>query len=141
MKVELVEIDGIEKRHETVWKIRALVVADRNPVTEALWRWQRKHPNDYTAILKVMRLAGQQFRVQNPKHVKKSTNPAHGEVYEMLAYTGVARMMFFYDDEDDALIICTNEYEKGGGDQDAAFARCAAFKTLYLQKKHEQKNR
>jgi hypothetical protein len=52
--------------------------------------------------------------------------------------------MFFYDAEDAALIVCTNEYEKGRGgsdSQDAAFARCAAFKKLYLQKRDEQKKR
>jgi len=80
-----------------------------------------------------MRLAAQLVRVQNPKHVKKSANPRHGNVYEMLAYTGAARLMFFYDDEERALIVCTNEYEKSKGDQDAAFARCAALRELYLK--------
>lgn len=144
MRVELVEIAGIEKRHETVWKIRALVLENRDPVTDALDRWQQKHLRDYKAIIKVMQMTGQQSRVLNPKHVKKSSNPDHGEVYEMLAYAGVARLMFFYDDEDAALIVCTNGYEKGWGgsdSQDAAFARCAAFKKLYLQKKHERKIR
>ena len=131
MKIELLEIPGIEPRHETVWKVRALVVEDRDPVGDAMYEWGRKHPDDYRAILKVMRLAAQQRRVTNPKHVKISANPDHGDVYEMIAYTGVARLMFFYDETDAAMIVCTNPYEKGRGSQDAAFGRCAAFRDLY----------
>lgn len=42
--------------------------------------------------------------------------------------------MFFYDDRSQDLIICTNAHEKGSSaDQDAAFARCAAYKTLYFK--------
>ncbi len=82
--------------------------------------------------MKVMCLAAQQDRVRNPKHVKKSGNAAHGNVYEMIAYTSRARLMFFYDDAEESLIICTNEYEKKG-DQDAAFARCAALREIYEQ--------
>jgi len=51
----------------------------------------------------------------------------------MIAYTGAARLMFFYDDSERALIVCTNEYEKSRGDQDAAFARCATLRNLYLK--------
>ena len=131
MTIELLEIAGVEPRHETVWKVRALVVDRRDPVRTGLLRWKREHPDDYRAILKVMRLAAQHRRVLNPKQVKKTSNPEHGDVYEMIAYKGVARMMFFYDEFDATLIICTNEYEKGRGNQDAAFQRCATFRDLY----------
>lgn len=115
--------------------MRALVVDGRNPVLVALIRWQREYPDDYTAIMKVMRLAAQQYRVRNPKHVKKSSDPKHGNAYEMIAYTGIARLMFFYDEDEESLIICTNEFEKGGGDQSAAFQRCVTFRELYLKQR------
>jgi len=60
-------------------------------------------------------------------------DPRDGDVYEMIAYTGVARLMFFYDEEDDALIVCTNDYEKSRGDQSAAFRRCAALRSYYFR--------
>ena len=131
MTISLEDIPGVEPRFETVWKVRALVVDGRDPVRAALARWQKEYPDDFKAILKVMRLAAQQKRVNNPKHVKKSSNPAHENAYEMLAYTGVARLMFFYDEHDEAIIVCTNEFEKCRGNQDAAFQRCVAFRELY----------
>lgn len=132
MTIELLEIPGIEAEHQTVWKVRALVIDGRDPVRVALVRWLREYPDDYKAIMKVMRLAAQQERVINPKHVKKSSNSKHGNAYEMIAYTGVARLMFFYDDREEAIIVCTNEFEKGRGDQSAAFQRCASLRDLYL---------
>jgi hypothetical protein len=117
--------------------VRALVVDHHDPVRRALTRWQQDYPNEYKAILKVMRLAAQQRRVLNPRHVKKTNNPRHGDVYEMIAYTGIARLMFFYDDDDDALIICTNEYEKSKGSQESAFQRCADFRDLYFHLKEK----
>jgi hypothetical protein len=137
--IELLEIPGLDARQPTVWKVRALVVDGRNPVLAALVRWQREYPDDYKAIMKVMRLAALQKRVLNPKHVKKSADERHGNAYEMLAYTGIARLMFFYDEGTESLIICTNEFEKGGGDQSAAFQRCVTFRGLYLKaQKREQ---
>jgi len=108
-----------------------LVVGGKDPVRAALDRWAREHPAGYKAIMKVMQLAAQQVRITNPKHVKRSGNPAHGQVYEMLGYTSVCRLMFFYDERRDRCIVCTNDYEKGRGDQDAAFRRCAELKGLY----------
>jgi hypothetical protein len=37
-----------------------------------------------------------------------------------------------YDERDEALIVCTNEFEKSRGDQDAAFQRCTDFRQLYF---------
>lgn len=138
MTIELSDIPGLEARHQTEWKVRALVVDGRNPVLAALVRWQREYPSDYKAIMKVMRLAAQQKRVLNPKHVKKSADDKHGNAYEMIAYTGIARLMFFYDEDEESLIICTNEFEKGGGDQSAAFQRCVTFRELYLKQRPNQ---
>lgn len=135
MTVELVHIPGVDPSHETVWEVRALVVDGRDPVRSALFRWRREYPDDYRAILKVMRLAAQQYRVLNPKHVKRSSNESFSEVYEMIAYTGIARMMFFYDESGPSLIVCSNEHEKGRGNQDAAFARCAALCELYRRRR------
>lgn len=134
MHVELQDIPGLDATCQTVWKIRSLAIDGKDPVRAALVDWQRKYPADFKAIYKVMKLAGQQHRVQNPKHIKKSSNPAHGNAYEMIAYTGVCRLMFFYDEQDASIIVCTNPFEKGG-DQDAAFGRCAAFRDLYFQSK------
>jgi hypothetical protein len=133
--IELIEIAGLEARHQTRWKVRALVIDKRDPVTVALVRWQREYPNDYKAIMKVMRLAAQQKRVMNPKHVKKSDDTRHGNAYEMIAYTGIARLMFFYDEHEEALIVCTNPFEKGVGDQSVAFQRCANLRDLYLKQR------
>lgn len=132
MTIELLEIPGIEARHQTEWKVRALTVDGKDPVRAALLRWKRQYPDDYKAIMKVIRLAAQQYRVKNQKHVKKSADDKHGNAYEMIAYTGVARLMFFYDEDEGALIVCTNEFEKGRGDQNAAFQRCVAFRELYF---------
>ncbi|HZM01733.1 MAG TPA: hypothetical protein VFC44_01810 [Candidatus Saccharimonadales bacterium] len=134
MTLESVEIPGIDSRTETVWKVRALVLNGKDPVRAALFRWSKTRPKDYAAIMKVMRLAAQQDHVRNPKHVKKSGNPQHGSVYEMIAYTSTARLMFFYDEAESALIISTNAYEKKG-DQDAAFARCATLRDIYRERK------
>ena len=144
MTFKLEEIPGLDPSVQTVWKVRALVIChpdgDRNPTLAALDRWSREHPKAHKAIIKVMKIAAQQQRVQNQKHVKKSTNELHGDVYEMIACTDIARLFFFYEkgeNGEDSLIICTHEYEKGGGDQDAAFKRCAAFRDLYRKHKNE----
>jgi hypothetical protein len=134
MNVELAVIPGFDIRNETEWKVRALVLDGKDPVRAALVRWSKTSPKDFTAIMKVMRLAAQQDRVRNPKHVKKCANAKYGDVYEMIAYTSAARLMFFYDETDESLIICTNEHEKKG-DQDAAFAKCAVLRDIYLASK------
>src|SRR6267142_261697 len=133
MELELVEIPGLGQQHETVWKVRALMVNGRDDVTHALLRWKREHPDDYKAIMKVMRFAAQQHRVQNPKHVKRSANSGHGNAYEMIAYTGIARVMFFYDEGHEKIIVCTNHYQKSQGDQGAAFERCVGLRKLYFE--------
>lgn len=129
--LKLVQIPGLEDQEANEWKVRALVVCGKDPVRSALARWSREHPAGYKAIMKVMRMAAQTERVTNPKHVKRSSNPAHGQVYEMLGYTTVCRLMFFYDERREHCIVCTNDYEKGRGQQDAAFGRCAELKALY----------
>ncbi len=141
MTITLAEIPGLNPAVQTVWKVRALVISDRNPTQAALDRWIVAHPEAHKSIIKVMKLAAQQRRVQNQKHVKKSTNPKHGDVYEMIAQTDIARLFFFYEksaDGKNSLIICTNEFEKGGGDQDAAFKRCANLRDLYWKHKNEK---
>jgi hypothetical protein len=143
MRLTLAEIPGLELDPQAIWKVRALVFGypegDRNPTLAALERWNRKYPLAYKTIIKVMKIAALKKRVHNPKHVKQSSNPKHGEVYEMMAYKDVPRLFFFYEEGSENLIICTNEFEKSGGDQDAAFARCACFRDLYRNQKNEQK--
>lgn len=146
MTFKLQEIPGLDASVQTVWKVRALVIGlpdgDRNPTLAALDRWNQHHPKAYKAIIKVMKLAAQQQRVQNQKHVKKSSNEKHGDIYEMIAYTDIARLFFFYEkgeNGEDSLIICTHDYEKGVGDQDAAFDRCATLRDLYRKYKNVTK--
>lgn len=140
MVIELLEIPGIEAQHQTEWKVRALVVDGRDPVRAALVRWQREYPDDYKAILKAMRMAGQQYRLHNQKLVKKSSNPNHGNAYEFIAYTGVARLMFFYDESSESLIVCTNDFEKSRGDQSAAFLLCTQYRDLYFNTKTKKED-
>lgn len=140
MPIELVEIPGLETQHQTEWKVRALVVDGRDPVRAALIRWQRENPGDYKAIMKALRMAGQQQRLHNQKLVKKSTDANHGNAYEFIAYTGVARLMFFYDKGNESLIICTNEFEKSRGDQSAAFHLCTLYRNLYFNTKPKTEN-
>jgi len=64
MKLELVEIPGLEQRFETEWRVRALVVDGKSPVLAALARWHSRNTDDYKAIMKVMRLAAQQEKHQ-----------------------------------------------------------------------------
>jgi hypothetical protein len=135
MSIELVDIPELSVPLNAKWQVRALVVDGRDPVRVALFNWKRAYPNDYKAIIKVLKLAASQRRVLNQKHVKKSRNKAHGEVFEAIAYTGIARLMFFYDEREKSLIVCTNEYEKGSGDQDVAFERCAKLRDFYQRNK------
>jgi hypothetical protein len=128
MPIELVDIPGLQLPLHAQWQVKALVIDGRDPVRAALFRWNREYPKDYKAIIKVLKLAAQQYRVKQEKHVKQSKDKSHGEVFEAIAYTRITRLMFFYDESEASLIVCTNEYEKSRGDQDAAFARCAAFR-------------
>ena len=79
-----------------------------------------------------MKRVGQTIRVRDPKHVKKSTNPKHKDVYEMRADKGHARLMFFYSRRDKtAVAACTNKYWKGQGDQNQAFELCDQLRRKY----------
>lgn len=139
MTITLTEIPGLDPAVQTVWKVRALVIGDRNPVQAALERWAEDHPNAHKAILKVMRLAAQQQRVKKEEHVKRTSKPRkHGDVYEMRAHTDIARLFFFYEEGSESLIICTNDYDKGNRDQDAAFQRCADLRDFYRKYKNEK---
>jgi len=131
MPIELVDIPKLSIPIHSRWQVKALVINGRDPARAALVDWKRKHPTDYEAIIKVLKFAASVYRVNNPQHVKQTENQKHGDVYEAIAYTGIACLMFFYD-ETANLIICTNEYEKGRGDHDLAFRRCASLHDYYL---------
>lgn len=136
MTITLEDIPELQLPINAVWQVKALVVDGKSPALDALESWSRQHPDDYKRILKSIRIAVSQRRVTaDRKHVGKNQNPKHGDVYEFIAYTGIARLMFFYDDHADALIICTNALGKvnSAANQDAAFARCAAYRDLYLK--------
>lgn len=131
MQVHLREVPGIDD-HPSGWKIRLLEIDGKSPAQVALLEWKRNSPADFKKVMKVMRLqAGQKERLKDEKHVKKSAVPAHGDVYEIRADKGHARLMFFYCTVEDTIVICTNGFWKGKGDQSHAFAICAKFKALY----------
>jgi hypothetical protein len=132
MTIELKEIPGLDDVSQTEWKVRALAIDNVSPALSALHEWAEKENTDYRKIMKVVHLVGANKRVPNPNHVKKSENSEHGAVYEMRAHRGHARLMFFYSQKDGcAVAVCTNEYWKGKGNQNNAFAKCAQFKKLY----------
>lgn len=136
MKFDLKEVVGLSESDQTHWKIRTLVI-DHNgktssPALEALEEWSKSEKADFKKIIKVMKRVGQTRRVLDPKHVKKSTNPKHKNVYEMRADKGHARLMFFYSEKNQtAIAVCTNKYRKGEGDQNQAFEKCDQFRKLY----------
>jgi hypothetical protein len=134
MAVRLIEIPGIEAQHQRVWRIRVLEINGRNLVLEKLHEWSQKNQADYKKIMKVLRILGQHDRIRDPKKVKKSTNPDHGDVYEVRADKGGARIMFFYDRKDQSVVVCTNTYWKAKSsqrEQDAAFERCNQLRKFY----------
>lgn len=134
MQCELIDIPGLEPENQTRWRVRMLAIDRKCLVLPDLVEWQKNSPADFKKIMKVMRYVGQLDQVRDEKHVKKSGNPQHGDVYEMRAHKGSARLMFFYSKRDRAVVICTNTYWKtkdSKSEQDNAFALCARLKALY----------
>lgn len=136
MQVLLLKVPGLDDQ-PTGWKLRLLEIDGKSPALVSLLDCKRNSPADFKKVMKVMRLqAGQKERLKDEKHVKKSAVHAHGDVYEIRADKGHARLMFFYCTMEDSIVICTNGYWKGQGDQSQAFARCAKLKALYEQGAH-----
>lgn len=75
-------------------------------------------------------MAAREKRVTNRKWVAKCVNPDLGDVYEAIAHSMEARMMFFYSDKEGA-IICTNTAWKPTGNQGTAFKHCSEAKTFF----------
>lgn len=136
--VDLLDIPGLDEKYQTHWKIRALEVNGRSKALSALEEWQKKHQIEWKKIRKVLQLHGGQKVIRDPKKVRKNSNPQYGEVFEMKADKGNARLMFFYDDDDESIIICTNSHWKGKGSQDTDFATCARLKELYFTHKENK---
>jgi len=134
MQLRLVEIPGIEAQHQTVWRVRVLEIDRRNLVLGNLLQWSKNSISDYKKIMKVLRMIGQMDRIRDEKKVKKSSNPDHGDIYEIRADKDSARLMFFYDRREQSVIVCTNTYWKAKAsqsEQDAAFALCNRLKQIY----------
>ena len=131
MKTRLVDIPCLDFAGTRVWQVKALVIDGKSPALEALSQWAVEELRDYKKIKKAIEIASQVTRTKDEKKVKKSQNPAHGQVYEFRADKGHARLMFFYDKIDGNMIICTNPYWKNRGNQDKAFALCSKLKDLY----------
>lgn len=133
MRVELLEIPEFSLPSNAIWEVRLLAVNGTSPALDALLGWQSRNRADYKRILKAIRIAAQHNRVTGVRrHVGKCQNPNHSDVYEFIAHTGKARLMFFYDSR--SIIICTNAHMKGNSaSQDAAFARCAEYRKIYQE--------
>ncbi len=131
MRTTLKDIPGLDISGTAKWAVKALVVDGKSPAFEALKKWLTEEPKDYKKIKKVIEYVAQVERTKDEKKVKKSSNPAHGKIYEFRADKLHARLMFFYDEKDGNLIICTNDYWKNKGSQDKAFAIGSTLKELY----------
>ncbi|MFH0880809.1 MAG: type II toxin-antitoxin system RelE/ParE family toxin [Lentisphaerota bacterium] len=134
MRLRLVNIPFVDEGPQSRCRVVALEMDGKCPVLADLLDWKRNAKADFKKIVKVMRYVGQLGRVRNEKHVKKSDNPRHGEIYEMRAHKGSARVMFFYDERGQAIAVCTNTYFKtkpSRQEQDETFELCARMRTLY----------
>lgn len=145
MKLDLQEIPGLSQNDQTHWQVRVLVIETegqrKSPALDALDEWKTNQRGDYNKIFKVMKRVAQTTRVRDPNHVKRSGNPDHGEVYEMRAHRGHARLMFFYArHEKTAVVVCTNAHWKNKGSQDQAFGLCDQLKKLYDKQFPETKH-
>jgi hypothetical protein len=139
MDVRLLEIPGLAAQDQGACKIRVLAVNGTSLALEGLAAWEDREPADFKKIMKVMRMLGNHGRhLRDEDKVKKCANTAYGDVYEMRADKGKARLMFFYDDENEVLVICTNYFWKGSGSQDTAFKHCAELKKVYFKFKYEK---
>ena len=142
---KVTQVDGISdiSQEHWLWKLRVLTLEKDNvkksPALEALVDWSQNQKPDFKKIKKVIQLVGQSRRVKNEKHVKKSSDPKHDNVYEIRADKGHARLMFFYsEDEGTAIFVCTNPYWKGQGSQGCAFETCNRLRLAYEQQKAEE---
>jgi len=134
MEIDLVDIPGVRPEDQSEHNVRALRINKKSPALDALLGWSKKSKADYQKIMKVLRLVGQQKRVTNENHVKKNTNSVYGDVYEMRAHKGSARLLFFYTADTNEVVICTNSYWKTKAskrEQNQAFKLCADLRDLY----------
>ena len=142
---KVTQINGLSdiSQEHWIWKLRVLTLEKDNvkksPALEALTDWAKNQKSDFKKIKKVILLVGQAKCVREPKHVKKSSNPKHENVYEIRADKGHARLMFFYsEDEGVPIFVCTNSHWKGKGSQDQALKNCNELKIDYEQQKLEE---
>lgn len=136
--VELVEIPAVPDALGNRWKIRALSIGGKSPALSALVEWEASEAHNFKKIVTALKMAAREKRCTNPRYVKKGQNKDHGDVYEVIAHSLEARLMFFYSEADDA-IVCTNSCWKTSDNQDRAFALCAYSMSVY-EKSHASKS-
>ncbi len=137
MGFELHYIPGLDLPADCRCRINALAINGKSPALAALVDWKRNNRRDYDRIVNVMKLLAERGRLTDERYVRKTSKPhKHGDVYEMKAYRGKARLFFFYHTTDNSIVICTNAHDKGKGSQDAAFSKCGELKRLYENKYH-----
>lgn len=133
MDVRLVDIAAVKIEWQTVHRIKALEINGRSPALDALAEWAQDNQRDYNRLMHSIKLVCQNIRVHNPKYIKKSRNPRHGDVYEIRADKGLPRLFCFYSRSSDQVVICTHGWGKQSSrrQQDAEFEKCVKFKRLY----------
>ena len=122
---------------QTVWKLRIVQRDGRDHVQEELNRWRTEAKGDYRKILKVARVVAGSDMVRDPKKVKRGEGEGLGDIYEIRADKGHARVFFFYDHVDGtAVAVCTNTYWKTKAsktEQENAFRRAAQLRALWIK--------
>ena len=135
MKVETVEIPGVESHPSDYWKIRALQIDGTSIAINALLEMA---PGEFRKILKSIRLAAASRYVRSPNHVKRCGDPNYRDAYEFRAHRGNSRLMFFYDETDGNVIVCTNHLSKASGNQNNAFKICHDLCVYYRNLKDQK---
>jgi len=129
----LVDIMDVEDGWQTCHQLKALARDGKSRVLYELAMLKQQQEPDHKKLLRALRLAGENPRVTNPRHVKQGK--VHKDIYEMRADKGLARLMFFYAPPDET-VVCTELFRKtdGGKDgQDTAFRRSEAMRQAYLE--------
>jgi len=112
MNVQLVDIDAVKKEWQTAHAIKALEIEGRSMALAGLSEWARNNQKDYKRLMHAVKLVCGNDYVRNPKYLKKSDNPNHGDVYEIRADKGLPRLFCFYSRGAKAVVICTHGWGK-----------------------------
>ena len=137
LKYKLLKIPGVQEEWESIHRLRALEINGKSPTFDFINRIKIRNPQEYKAIMKVLRLIGSNDRVRNPDHVKLYKK--HSRIYELIVYKGNSRISFFYHNDGRSNAICIATFWKnqtGQGDiekQDSFFAKSEEVRNSFLK--------